>query len=234
MPRGRIIEPIPMILPITTKKTSGKEPETGILSASAEQGTPCGPMAAIRKKLLGVFLLVLVAVTLCGGVSRAEENGVKVTKEMIYQKLLQMEKTQAIFGERLEQIDERFELVDRRFEQIDKRFEQVDKRFEQVDKRISELREDMNNRFSELRDDMNKRFEQLFTFLWIITGIFTTLVVAVFGFAWWDRKTVIMRAKQESVEEVERRLFSRLLNALRELAKEDKKLADALRLHGLL
>ncbi len=81
---------------------------------------------------------------------------------------------------------------------------------------------------------MNKHFEQLFTFLWILTGIFTTLVTTVIGFAWWDRKTVIRRARDEAVDEVERKLFVKLLNVLKDLAKEDKKLAEVLKLRGLL
>ncbi len=105
--------------------------------------------------------------------------------------------------------------------------EQTDKRFEQVDKRIAELRE-----------DMNKRFEQTNTFLWIIAGIFTTLTVSVIGFAWWDRKTVIRKAKEETLEEMEKELrpekFKRLLNALREKAQNDKELADILKRYGLL
>lgn len=109
---------------------------------------------------------------------------------------------------------------------------QVDKRFEQVDKRIQELREDMNKRFEELREDMNKRFEQvdkrfeqidkrfeqvdkrfeqvdkrfeqMMTFLWILVGIFTTLTAAVIGFAYWDRRTIIRKARDEALEQIEK------------------------------
>jgi len=52
---------------------------------------------------------------------------------------------------------------------------------------LEELGEDMNKRFEEV----NHRFEQLYTFLWIITGIFTTLTVFVIGFAYWDRKITL-------------------------------------------
>jgi len=112
--------------------------------------------------------------------------------------------------------------------------EQVDKRFEQIDKRFEELRQDMNARF----ELMNKRFEQLYTFLWIITGIFTTLTASVIAFAWWDRKTIIRKAKEETFEEMDREIkpekFKKLLNALREKAKTDKELAQILKRYGLL
>ena len=105
--------------------------------------------------------------------------------------------------------------------------EQTDKRFELMDKRITELRE-----------DMNKRFEQLYTFLWIITGIFTTLTVSVIAFAWWDRRTIIRKTKEETFEEIEKELkpekFKKLLNALRDKAKTDKELEAILKKYGLL
>jgi len=115
--------------------------------------------------------------------------------------------------------------------EIDKRFEQLDKRFEQVDKRFEDLRDDMNKRF----EQVDKRFDQMFTFLWILTGIFTTLTVSVIGFAYWDRRTMIRKAKEETMEEIERHgLSANLLKVLRELAKEDSKLAGILRQFNLL
>jgi len=116
-------------------------------------------------------------------------------------------------------------------EQVDKRFEQVDKRFEQVDKRFAELREDMNKRF----EQVDKRFEQMMTFLWILVAIFTTLTGIVIGFAYWDRRTIIRKARDEAIEIIEKEGKLRdLIKALRRLASEDKRLADVLRSFGLL
>ncbi len=114
--------------------------------------------------------------------------------------------------------------VDKRFEQVDKRFEQVDKRFEQVDKR-----------FEELREDMNKRFGDMFNFLWILAGIFTTLTCGVMGYAWWDRRTVISKAKGVTIEEIEKEgKLKDLIMALREIAKKDVELQNVLRTYHLL
>ena len=116
-------------------------------------------------------------------------------------------------------------------EQTDKRFEQIDKTFEQVDKRFEELREDMNKRF----EQVDKRFEQLINFLWMIVGIFTTLTATVIGFAYWDRRTIIRKAKEETLEHLEKEGKLRLLlNALREKAKTDKELEAILKKYGLL
>ena len=124
-----------------------------------------------------------------------------------------MEQTNKRFEELRQDMNARFELIDKRFEQIDKRFEQIDKRFEQV----------------------NNRFNDMFNFLWILTGIFTTLTASVIAFAWWDRKTIIRKAKQETIEHLEREgKLRNLIEALREKAKSDRELAEILRKYGLM
>ena len=111
------------------------------------------------------------------------------------------------------EIDKRFEQVDKRFDQIDKRFEQVDKRFEQVD----------------------KRFGDMFNFLYILAGIFTSLVAVVIGFGYWDRRTIIREARREAIEFIEKEgVLRRVLDALKELSPEDNRLANALRRFNLL
>jgi hypothetical protein len=97
-----------------------------------------------------------------------------------------------------------------RFEAVDKRFESVDKRFESV-----------NQRF----DAMDKRFDQLFNFLWAIIGIFTTMMVVVFGFAFWDRKLSLAPLKRED---------QRIVSVLIEFAKTQPKLSESLKNAGLL
>ncbi len=111
-------------------------------------------------------------------------------------------------------------------QQVDKRFEAVEKRFEVVDKRFEELREDMNKRFEQI----DKRFEQLTAFLWMLVAIFTSLTAVVIGFAYWDRRTTIRKAKEEAVEAIEKEgRVQDLVHALRRLSMEDQKLAEVLR-----
>ena len=112
------------------------------------------------------------------------------------ERIIRLETTLTLF---MEATDQRF--IELR-EDINKRFEQVDKHIEQVDQRFIELREDMNIRFIELREDMNKRFEQadkrfeqMMNTLQLIAGIFTVLTLGVIGFAYWDRRTIIRKAK---------------------------------------
>ena len=177
------------------------------------------------------LLLLFIAFLLIIGTLQAKEQNVKITNEMIYQKLVEIEKRQAIFEEKFNQIDRRFEQIDKRLElmqnYIDKRFEDVNKRFEDINKRF----EDINKRF----EDINKRFEQLYTFLWIITGIFTTLTLGIIGFAYWDRRTIIRKAKDETLEEFQKEeKLKELYNALKQLAKKDPELAKILRQFNIL
>ncbi len=89
----------------------------------------------------------------------------------------------------------------------------VDKRFEQVD----------------------KRFGDIITFMSIITGIFTAIMVANIGFAYWDRKTIIRKAKIESIEEIEKSgKLKDIIYALRELAKKNPEVAEILQKFRLL
>jgi len=105
-------------------------------------------------------------------------------------------------------------------EQTDKRFEQVDKRFEDMDKRF---------------EDVNKRFDEIINFLWILTAIFTTLTATVIGFAYWDRRTIIKKSRDEAIEAIERQGKLRdLINALRELAEQKPELRTVLKQFNLL
>ncbi len=171
------------------------------------------------------------------------------------ERIIRLETTLTLF---MEATDQRFEQVDNRFEQVDKRIvelrEDMNKRFEQVDKRFVELREDMNKRF----EQVDKRFEQMMNTLQLIAGIFTVLTLGVIGFAYWDRRTVIRKAKQETLETLERDAVPKeeaiidravaqavqeikkdnrlqdLIAALRKLAATDPPLANVLKEFHLL
>jgi hypothetical protein len=113
--------------------------------------------------------------------------------------------------DRLIRVEARLYEIDKRFEQIDKRFEQIDKRFEQID----------------------KRFDDMFTFLWILAGIFTAITGVTIGFAVWDRRSMI-RPFETEIKEIEEGKIDRLINSLRDIAQMDKNVADILRKHNLL
>jgi hypothetical protein len=103
---------------------------------------------------------------------------------------------------------------------------------EKIDAKVGGIRTEMNSRFGAVdkqfegfRSEMNARFDQLFSFLWAIIGIFTTMMVSVFGFAFWDRKLSLAPLKRENLK---------TLNALREYAEHQPKLREILKNAGLL
>ena len=98
----------------------------------------------------------------------------------------------------LKEMQTRFEAVDKRFEAVDKRFEalisEMNARFEAVDKRFETLIREMNARF----EGVDKRIDQLGTYFMAIIGTFVSIFLAMIGFAIWDRKTMLVKAREES------------------------------------
>jgi TolA-binding protein len=135
--------------------------------------------------------------------------------------------------------------------------QQVDKRFEQMDKRFEELRSDMNARFEQQRTDMNARFEQqradinarfeqvdkrfgqTADMFYALAAIFTTLFAAVFGFAWWDRRSILITARDEveaSTQDIRGATLrsERLIEVLRSFAENVPNLKVLMRQANLL
>jgi hypothetical protein len=101
-----------------------------------------------------------------------------------------------------------------------------------TEQKIESVKTEMNVRFEAVdkqfvrfRTEMNARFDQLFSFLWAIIGIFTTMMVSVFGFAFWDRKLSLAPMKREN---------QKTLNALRDYAEQQPKLREILKNAGLM
>ena len=58
--------------------------------------------------------------------------------------------------------------------------------------------ESTNRRFVEQREDINQRFEQVML-------IFTAFFLAMLGYAWWDRRTIVRKAKEDTLEALAKR-----------------------------
>ncbi len=112
--------------------------------------------------------------------------------------------------------------------QINKRIEDINKRIDDTNRRI----DDTNKRIEEVNHSLNERIDKLIDIMIGITAVFGGLVVAMMGLVFWDRKTLIEKASEKAVEKVEKR--SRLVLALKELAKTDERLAEVMRSFGLL
>ena len=185
-------------------------------------------------KRMTLFLAAIMLVV-SPGASSAVEVAPRISDREIIESLAELKAGQANLDKRLDDlnrsIDSRFEQVDKRFEQIDKRFEQIDKRFEQIDKRF---------------EDVNRRIDGLQNTMLVLFGAIMSLIVALFGFIIWDRRTMLKpvvdrldRLEREVTKDLdmlneEGSRLTRLVKTLREQAKSDPKLTEILRTFSLL
>ncbi len=197
-------------------------------------------------------LCILVFTLLSATAAFAIETAPRISDREIIEGLADLRATQKVILQQFEDIDrrfedmgkgiedrfdgvnKRFELVDKRFEQIDKRFEQIDKRFEQVDKRF----EQVDKRF----EQVDKRLDDMSATNRMFFGFVMSTLLALFGYIVWDRRT-LMKPLEERIFTIERELdigstegtkVGRLMKMLRELSKEDDKVAKVLKDFHLL
>ncbi|MFH0761068.1 MAG: hypothetical protein V2A67_06160 [Bacteroidota bacterium] len=94
-----------------------------------------------------------------------------------------------------------------------------------TEQKVEALDAKIDSKVDGLRSEMNARFDQLFNFLWAIIGIFTTMMISVFGFAFWDRKLSLAPLKKQD---------QKILAVLVDFAKTQPKLSEILKNAGLL
>ena len=80
-------------------------------------------------------------------------------------------------------------------------FTQADReRMVRMETTLQMFMESTNRRFTEQRKDINQRFEQVMLTLQMIAAVFTALFLAMLGYAWWDRRTIVRKAKEDTLE----------------------------------
>ena len=108
---------------------------------------------------------------------------------------------------------------------------QINKRIDDTNKRI----DDTNKRIEEVNRSLNERIDKLIDIMIGITATFAGLVGAMMGLVFWDRKTLITKAKEETIKEIEKEgRLKDLICALRKLAKNHHQIAEVLREFNLL
>ncbi len=144
------------------------------------------------------------------------------------------------------QMDTRFTAMQ---EQMDMRFtamqEQMDMRFAAIQEQIDQRFISMDHRFTSI-DQRFASIDQRFEFLQQLMLVMIAGVFGLIGFIVWDRYTTL-RPMNERLRRIEEDLENdlelsapdgsrliRMIHALRELAKEDKKLESVLRSFSLL
>lgn len=106
--------------------------------------------------------------------------------------------------------------------------DKLNARFDDMNRRLDGSFDDMNRRFEGRFDDVNRRFDDLKGLLYVIlAGIFV-----LFGFVLWDRRTALAPAikRTKNLEEKEEMIEM----VLRELARQDSKVKDAMKHAGFM
>ena len=90
-------------------------------------------------------------------------------------------------------------------ERIDRRFDQVEKHMVRIETTLQMFMESTNRRFTEQREDINQRFEQVMLTLQMIAAMSSPRSsLRWLGYAWWDRRTIVRKAKEDTLETLER------------------------------
>lgn len=129
--------------------------------------------------------------------------------------------------------------MDQRFTAME---EKMNQRFAAMDQRFAAMEKNMDQRFAA----MEKRFDDLLAMMLTMFSVMALLIVSLFGYIVWDRRTALrpLEARLAQLEQdLERDLQlrhehgslpTRLLNVLRNLAREDERLAGVLRSFSML
>ncbi|MBF0620419.1 MAG: hypothetical protein HQL54_00685 [Magnetococcales bacterium] len=188
-------------------------------------------------RIVMITILMLFTVS-----ASAVEIAPRISDREIIESLSTLKQGQKDINKRFDDVNKRIDDVNKRFDGVNKRFDDVNNRIDDVNKRF----DGVNKRIDDLRSDINERFTLINNNILALFGTFVTLIVALFGYIAWDRRTM-MKPVQERLERLERDLhhdldlqhpegsrLTRLLNALRKQAGQDEKMAALLRSFSLL
>ena len=167
------------------------------------------------------ILLTILLISLSVASASAAETAPRISDREIIEALAILKQGQVDINRRLDDLTSH---TNQRFDDVNRRFDDVNRRFE----------------------DLNHRIDGLQNTMLVLFGAIITLIVALFGYIVWDRRTAL-RPLQDRLERLERDLqrdlelqhedgsrLTRLVKALREMAKTDENIAEVLRSFSLL
>ncbi|MBF0629253.1 MAG: hypothetical protein HQL91_13640 [Magnetococcales bacterium] len=202
----------------------------------------------IISRMVSILLLVLLTFpALASTPERPVTNG----EREILQELAALKAGQAAMNQRFEDINRHMQdnnlALNKRIEDVNqslgKRIEDVNqslgKRIEDINQSLGKRIEDINQSLSKRIDDLTKRVDDLTHMIVTLFGSLLGIITAFIGFILWDRRTMMkpfeekLKANHEKLQE-NATLLDHLLLALRDLAREDQKLAAVLRNFSLM
>ncbi|MBF0450141.1 MAG: hypothetical protein HQK75_05525 [Candidatus Magnetomorum sp.] len=175
-------------------------------------------MKKLNPKLwLNFFLIIIYFLASCNLLLAIEpkpeqqESQSYQTKFNIVDRLARIEEGQKSI---INEMKTRFETMQR---EMNQRFEtmqrEMNQRFEtmqrEMNQRFETMQREMNQRFESLSREMDRRFgaadkriDQLGNYFIGMMSIFISVFLAIIGFAIWDRKTLLVKAKQEAEQKM--------------------------------
>ena len=85
---------------------------------------------------------------------------------------------------------------------------------------------------------MNNRIANIVSVMVAFIGCFSAMVIAIFVYAYWDRRSMLTKAAEVSTKKIvefeENGKFAELLKALREIAPDYPPLAESLKKFNLM
>ncbi|SLM30453.1 conserved exported hypothetical protein [Desulfamplus magnetovallimortis] len=158
-----------------------------------------------------------------------------------------MEEMNSSFNKRMEEMNSSFN------KRLDEMNSSLNKRIDEMNSSLNKRIDEMNSSFNERFEIMDKRFEEMHDTMLVLYTSTMAIVVSMMGYLIWDRRTSQKPLKSkvkklaEDMSAVEEELETqlnirnpegpvvpRLLDALRQLARTDEKLASVLRSFSLL
>ena len=207
-----------------------------------------------------IFILTIISVHFLFSTAFAVKVAPRITDREIVEALTEIKAGQRHLNQRIDDTNQRIDDLDKKLSQriddTNQRIDDLDKKLSQrindLDRKLSQRIDDLDRKLSQRIDDTNRRIDDtnqrisdLYDINLTMFAILAALITGLFGYIIWDRRTM-MKPVQERLERLERDIErdldlrnehgsipARLLNALRELAKTDEKLAAVLRSFSL-
>ena len=149
------------------------------------------------------------------------------------------------YESRLIRLETKVDAINDRLDGIEQRMDRLDKRMDRIEQRMDRFeqsfRADIARLEDSLRTDMNSQFERLNNLLIGLCSIFGLLVVALFGFVLWDRRSMLRplesdmrRLEGDLATKGSKSVLDATVNALRTWAQENQQLAAVLKRLNLM
>jgi len=171
----------------------------------------------MQRVIVGFFLIVVVI--LCFQPSFAEDvsGRVSVTDKEIIERLTRLEEGQKALNQRIDDVSQRIDDVNT----------SLSSRIDDVSQRIDAVNTSLSSRIDDVGTHLTKRIDDLQGTMHWGFGILFAMILGLFGYIVWDRRTALQPVLEKT------RNLENLLDALREYARSEPRLAEILRSFGL-